>query len=132
MRNILILTAIAATMATGAIAKPPMHHRMAHTDSGSAATRALNEKSLQTASSSGAMTSPAMGSAAGGQSMNGQPMNGQPMNGQPMNGQSMNGQSMAPPTPDAGTGMSAPAGSMPPEPAPMAPGGAMPPPPVPQ
>lgn len=117
MRNILILTAIAATMATGAIAKPPMHHRMAHTDSGSAATRALNEKSLQTASS-GAMTSPAMGSAAGGQ---------------PMNGQSMNGQSMAPPAPDAGAGMPAPAGSMTPnEAAPIAPGGTMPPPPVPQ
>ena len=128
MRNILILTAIAATMATGAIAKPPMHHRMARTDSGSAATRALNEKSLQTASSSGAMTSPAMGSAAGGQ-----PMNGQSMNGQSMNGQPMNGQSMAPPAPDAGAGMPAPAGSMTPnEAAPIAPGGTMPPPPVPQ
>ena len=62
MRTALILAAIAATLATGATARTTtVHHRhtMTHADSGSAAVRELNAKSLQQASAGGMATPPA-------------------------------------------------------------------------
>ena len=64
MRILLTMTAIglATIGATAATATPTTHHRATRSDSGSAAVRALNEKSLQQASAGSTMTSssPAM------------------------------------------------------------------------
>ena len=59
MRTILIIAA-GAIMATGATARTTHRRPMMHADSGSATTRALNEKSLQQASAAGSMGNPSM------------------------------------------------------------------------
>ncbi len=65
MRNLLTVAALAVGLATAAGATTTTHHRHARTDSGSAAVRELNEKSLQQASTGTSMA----GQPAGGQAM---------------------------------------------------------------
>lgn len=107
MRTILI-TAIAATVATAAGATTTtMHHRhVVKTDTGSAATKELNEKSLQQASAGATMTPPMATPAPGAMSDAGTPMTPPAPGAAPMpsHDPAMSGGDMAmPPAPPAPT-----------------------------
>lgn len=80
MRNIPTIAALAAGLATAATAGTPTtrHHHAAKADAGSAATRELNEKSLQQASTGTSMSAPMAGQSGSAMSDSGAaaPMNG--------------------------------------------------------
>ena len=105
MRTTMMIAALAVGIATAATATPTTHHRRATSDTGSAAVRALNEKSLQQASAGtsgmpmGGQTGTAMSDSGTAAPMNGAPMNSTPANGPAMTPAPADAAPMAPTTP---------------------------------